>query len=108
MIPDPSTTTRTGGDVVVLGSIPLVCLPTDPNQTGSNSLTAEGIYDVPKDTSTFSAGDAVYWNATGSPVTGTASSGAATSTASGANLLGWATADAATGASFVQIGRAHV
>lgn len=102
IIPDPSTTTRTGGDVVELGTIPLICAPTDPNLTGVNSLMTAGLFDVPKDSSTFSAGDAVYWDANGSPVTGTALSGAATSTASGNNLMGVCTADAATEDSYVR------
>jgi len=103
IIPDPTTTTRYPGDVYVLGTIPLVVLPTDPNQTGLNSLDTDGVYDVPKDSSTFTAGDAVYWNTTANPVTGTAGTGAATSTASGANLMGVAIADAATGVSYVRI-----
>lgn len=103
VIPDPSTTTRTGGDVVVLGSIPFICLPTDPNRPGSNSLDTHGVYDVPKDSSTFSAGDAVYWATAGNPVLGTAGTGAATSTASGNYLMGLATADAATGDNYVRV-----
>lgn len=99
---DPTTNTRYAGDVYVMGTIPLVVNPTDPNLNGVNSVTGDGLFDVPKDSSTFSAGDAVYWNSTGNPVTGTAGTGAATSTASGANLMGLATADAATGASYVR------
>lgn len=102
IIPDPSSTTRTGGDVVVVGTIPLICLPTDPNYAGHNALDSESLWDVPKDTSTFSAGDAVYWAAAGSPVLGTASSGAATSTASGNTLMGFATIDAVTGDNYVR------
>jgi len=103
LIPDPSTTTRTVGDVVVLGSIPLIVAACDPNLPGKNTLASDEIYDVPKDTSTFTAGDAVYWDDNGSPVTGTALSGAASSSASGNNLMGFATEDAATGASYVRV-----
>ncbi|MBY0515097.1 MAG: DUF2190 family protein, partial [Gemmataceae bacterium] len=102
-IPDPTTTTRYPGDVYVLGTIPVVVLPSDPNQTGLNTLATEGVFDVPKDSSTFAAGDAVYWNTTASPVAGTAGSGAATSGAGGANLMGVATAGAATGDGFVRV-----
>lgn len=102
IIPDPTTTTRLPGDVYVLGSIPLIVCAVDPNLTGKNSLDSDAIWDVPKDTSTFTAGDAVYWNATGNPVTGTAGTGCATSTASGNNLMGFATADAATGVYYVR------
>lgn len=75
------------GDVVVLGTIPLIA-PRDIAAAALGALATEGVFDVVKDTSTFSAGDAVYWNATGSPVGGVVSTGAATSTASGANLMG--------------------
>ncbi len=102
IIPDTTSTTRTGGDVVEVGTIPLVCAPTDPNLPGVNSLCVMGVFDVPKDTSTFSAGDAVYWDNNGSPVTGTALSGCATSTASGNNLMGLAIASAATGVTYVR------
>ncbi len=99
-IPDPSSTTRTGGDVAVLGSIPLVVLPTDPNLLGVNTLATDGVYDVPKDTSTFTAGDAVYWTVAANPVVGTAGTGAAQS--SGTYLMGLAIADAASGAAYVR------
>lgn len=99
-IPDPSTTTRYPGDVVNLGSIPLVVLPTDPNQPGSNTFATDGVFDVPKTTDTFSAGDAVYWNSTGDPVAGTAGTGAADSTTG--NLMGLATKDAASGDTYVR------
>lgn len=103
ILKDPTSNTRYPGDVYVLGTIPLVVVSPDPNQTGLNSLDSEGVYDVPKDSSTFTAGDAVYWATTGSPVVGTASTGAATSTASGNNLMGLATADAATGVAYVRV-----
>jgi hypothetical protein len=74
----------------------------DTNNTGKNTLLTGGQWDVPKDTSTFSAGDAVYWDNNGSPVTGTALSGCATSTASGNNLMGFCSNDAATGDSYVR------
>lgn len=95
IIPDPTSNTRTGGDVVVIGTIPLVCAPTDPNLPGVNSLMVDGVFDFPKDTSTFTAGDAWYWNASGNPVLGTAGTGCATSTPS-AYLGGVVTDDAAT------------
>jgi hypothetical protein len=92
VIPDlPTGTTRVGGQVVLLGVIPTICEPTDPNRPGYNSLNTSGVWDVPKDASVFAAGDKVYWNATGNPTVGTAGSGAATSTAAGANLMGMAT-----------------
>ncbi len=88
------------GDIVLVGTVPLLA-DVDIAAAAKGALSCEGVWQVPKDTSTFSAGDAVYWNPTGSPVTGTVSTGAATSTASGAYLMGFATADAATGVSYV-------
>lgn len=102
-IPDPSTTTRTGGDVVLLGTIPTICLPTDPNQPGENTLSVEGVWDVPKTSDSFSAGDPVYWDADGDPVTGTSGSGAADASAATGNLMGLATKDAASGDSYVRV-----
>ncbi len=97
----PPTTAVTAGDVIVIGSIPFIAT-SDIAVLALGALATEDQFDVPKDTSTFSAGDAVYWNTTGSPVTGTVSTGAATSTASGNYLMGVAVADAATGVSFVR------
>lgn len=102
LIPDPTTTTRYPGDVALLGNLPVVVLPTDPNETGKNTYDTVSVYDVPKDASVFSAGDPVYWNATGSPNLGTASTGAGTSTAAGANLMGFATKSALTGDNYVR------
>ena len=102
-IPDPSGTTRSPGDVVLLGTIPLVAAPTDPNQPGLATLACSGVFDVPKDASTFAAGDTVYWASAGNPVGGTAGSGAATSTATSNNKMGVAVAAAATGAATVRV-----
>lgn len=88
------------GDVVVLGTVPMVA-DMDIAASALGSLAADGVYKVEKDTSTFTAGDAVYWDSNGDSVGGTAGTGAATSTASGNNLMGLATADAATGATHV-------
>jgi predicted RecA/RadA family phage recombinase len=84
------------GSVVVIGTLPIIA-DNDIAANALGALAAEGVYAVAKDTSTFSAGDAVYWNATANPVVGTAGTGAATSTASGANLLGVCVLAALTG-----------
>lgn len=84
------------GDVVVVNSIPLVASRDIPANT-LGALDTESIYKVPKDASVFSKGDPVYWNATGSPVVGTVSTGAASSSTAGANFMGVAAADALTG-----------
>ncbi len=77
------------GDVIVINGI---ChfSETDIAAATLGALTfSGGVWQGNKDTSTFSVGDPVYWAATGSPVTGTASSGAFTSTGTG-NFVGYA------------------
>lgn len=90
------------GQVVVVGTIPMVAVSGIANGA-TGTLTFLGQIYVDKDSSTFTQGDAVYWNTTGSSVEGTASAGAATSTASGAYLMGLCAADAATGAARVKV-----
>src|SRR4051812_43230958 len=88
------------GDIIVIGSKAYLN-PNDIAASAKGALHADGVWQVPKDTSTFSDGDAVYWSTTGSPNVGTASTGAATSTASGNTLMGAAVGAAATGDQFV-------
>lgn len=92
----------TAGDVIVVGTIPAVA-PCNIAAGVPGVLKVGGKWKVPKDTSTFTQGDSVHWDTDGSPVTGTALSGAATSTTSGNNLMGMAAADAATGDSYVYV-----
>lgn len=87
------------GQVVEIGTTPLVA--TSAIAAGAlGALACEGIFQVPKTSDAFTAGDAVYWNNAGNPVTGTAGSGAAD--AATGNLMGWATEDAASGDSYVK------
>lgn len=67
------------GDVIVIGTVPMIAKRNIPANV-MGALHVKGVFKVPKDTSVFAAGDSVFWNATGSPVGGTAGSGAATST----------------------------
>lgn len=91
------------GQIILIGTIPMVAEKAiAANALGS--LTYEGIWKVPKTTDTFTAGDAVYWDADGDPVSGTAGSGAADSSAATGNLIGFASADAATGDYYVTVG----
>jgi predicted RecA/RadA family phage recombinase len=92
----------TAGDVVLLGTIPCVA-PCDIDADVLGSLALDGVWDVPKSSDAFTAGDAVYWDADGSPVTGTALSGAADGSASGNNLMGVAVLDAAAEDSYVRV-----
>jgi len=56
------TSAVVAGDVVVVGSIPFVATQAiAANVVGS--IASEGVFDVPKTADVFTAGDAVYWNA---------------------------------------------
>jgi len=90
------------GDVVLKGS--MVCVSTSYIPAGTlGSVNYVGVFKCPKDTSVFADGAAVYWAATGTPVVGTASTGAMTSTSSGNTLAGYAVAAALTGDATVTI-----
>jgi predicted RecA/RadA family phage recombinase len=69
------------GDVVLIGTIPAIA-PVAIESGVKGSLAITGLYKVPQKAEIITAGDAVYWDATGDPVTGTAGTGAATGTAS--------------------------
>lgn len=88
------------GDVVQIGTVPYVATQAIAAST-LGSLACGGVFDVPKTTDVFTAGDAVYWNPTGNPVTGDAGTGAADN-ATG-NYAGMAIANAANTASYVRV-----
>jgi len=67
---------KIGGDVVVSGGIVGVTA-TDLAASEKGSLAIEGIFQVPKTTAAWVAGQPCYWNATGDPDSGDAGSGAA-------------------------------
>lgn len=90
------------GQVVEIGTVPMVAV-SDIAANTLGALSYSGIKKVPKATGALTAGDAIYWDADGSPVTGDASSGAATGTASGNNLMGLAIADAGSSDSYVYV-----
>lgn len=90
------------GAVILIGTVPMIATSAIPaNKTGA--LACEGIFKVPKTSDTFSAGDAVYWDVDGTPVTGDALSGAADNSSATGNLMGLATEDAAAGDSYVKV-----
>jgi predicted RecA/RadA family phage recombinase len=78
------------GAVVVVGSHPLIATNAIA-AAALGALTCKGVAKVPQKAEVFTAGDAVYWDVDGTPVTGDATSGAATGTASAGYLMGWAT-----------------
>ena len=90
------------GDVVVIGSVPLIA-PVAIAANTAGVLVAEGVWDIPKTSDVFTAGDAVYWDTDGTPVTGDATSGAADNSSATGELMGWAVANAANTASYVRV-----
>lgn len=82
------------GTVVVVGSI--VAVAHRALAAGvAGSLAVEGIFDVAKANVEIAGGAALYWDADGDPVGGTAGSGAATTTAAGNKYMGLASPDGA-------------
>ena len=81
------------GQVVVQGDfVGVAKQPIAANTPGA--LAVAGIFDVVKAAVAFTAGVAVFWDADGDPVGGTASTGAATTSASGNKFMGFAAAAA--------------
>jgi predicted RecA/RadA family phage recombinase len=75
------------GQVVVQNSLVGVAnKPIAANTLGA--LAIEGVFDVVKVTGAVNAGAAVYWDAAGNPVGGSAGTGAATTTAGGNTFMG--------------------
>jgi len=94
---------KTAGDMVVVGNraLPLY-VNLAANELGA--LALEGIFDIPKETGAIAAGAEVYWQADGTPVTGDASSGAATTgDGGGTAFVGYATVAAVSGDSYVRV-----
>lgn len=84
------------GQVVVVGRL----VGVSTRAIGANvlgALTIRGVFrDFVKDASDVAAGDALYWDANGDPVGGTAGSGALTKTSTGNVFAGIALAAAGT------------
>lgn len=93
-----------GGAVVVIGSV-IGCLLADLAAGEKGAVVTEGVFDVvKKDGLNFTAGDAVFWDATGDPLNGTVGTGAAQDTSSGAEgQMGFAVLDAANGDETVRV-----
>lgn len=85
------------GTVYVIGTTVVTIVPKDIAADEKGATAARGVFNVPKDNSDVAAGDALYWDDNGSPVGGTALSGAFTKTASGNVFAGIALEAAGTG-----------
>jgi predicted RecA/RadA family phage recombinase len=95
------------GDVVVYGSLALVCqrgvTATDITDGKQATLYAEGLVDVVKKQEEITEGAPVYWDADGNPYGGDAGTGAATEDYTSNNLMGYAVATAASTDATVRI-----
>ena len=89
VIPFTASGAKISGQVVVVGSLVGVSMA-DVDNGSTGQMAVEGVFDVPAATAAISVGAAVYWDADGDPVGGTAGTGAATATASGNTLMGHA------------------
>lgn len=85
------------GTIYVVGTTMVTIVPRDIAADEKGASQTRGVFNVPKDNSDVSGGDALYWDADGSPVGGTALSGAFTKTASGNVFAGIALEAAGTG-----------
>lgn len=86
------------GDVVLVGqTVGVVDDSGGIAAGGYGRLRVSGIIQFCADTTVWAAGDSIYWNATGNPQGGVAGTGCATSTSSGATLIGPAEYAKATG-----------
>lgn len=91
------------GEVILIGTIPMIA-PKAIADGVKGALVYDGIWKVPQKAEIFTAGDAVYWDNTGDPVTGSAGTGAATGTAAGNDLMGFAAYTTAAADDFVLTG----
>jgi predicted RecA/RadA family phage recombinase len=90
------------GQVVVVGShIGIARTPIAAGALGS--LAVRGLFDVAKVTGAITIGSALYWDADGDPVGGTAGTGALTTTSAGNTFAGFAAAAAAESAATVRL-----
>jgi predicted RecA/RadA family phage recombinase len=90
------------GQVVVAGAhIGIAKVPIPADTLGALALT--GLFDVVKVTGAINDGAAVYWDADGNPLGGTAGTGAATTTSAGNTFMGFAVGAAAETAETVRL-----
>lgn len=90
------------GAVVVQGTLVGVAKRPIPANT-LGSLSIRGLFDAVKAANAFTAGAAVYWDADGNPVGGTAGTGAATTVRTGNTFMGFAVAAAGETATTVRV-----
>lgn len=87
----------TAGDIVVLGTNLVLVALANIAAAAQGALATRGKFNGPKDSSNVTAGIPMYWDADGSPVGGTALSGALTTNSALGPFAGFACEDAGTG-----------
>jgi predicted RecA/RadA family phage recombinase len=102
----PGSAVSAGAVVVTNGHVRVA--KRDIAAAALGALATVGLFDFAKDSSNISDGNALYWNATGDPVGGTAGTGAATTTSGGNTFLGFAEAAAGVSATTVRARLVHV
>ena len=90
------------GQVIVLGNtVGIANVPIAASALGA--LAVEGLFDVAKVTGAITVGAAIYWDADGDPLGGTAGTGAATTTSTGNTYMGVSALAAAETATTVRV-----
>lgn len=94
---------KTSGDVIVENNLVGIVL-NDIAAGVLDAICVQGVFDVPKDNSDITAAwTPLYWDSNGSPVGGTALSGAFTTTATGNTFAGWSIETAGVGVGTVRM-----
>lgn len=102
----PSGAVSAGDVILVNGLIRIAAL--DIAAAALGALVTEGLFEAVKDNSDIADGNALYWDADGSPVGGVALSGAFTTTSSGNTFSGFAVKAAGTTAATVNMRLLHI
>ena len=84
----PSSAVAAGAVVVQNSLLGIAKVPIAADRLGD--LAISGVFDVVKITGTMNAGAAIYWDADGDPVGGTAGTGCATTTSTDNSFMGFA------------------
>lgn len=84
-----SSADMVAGQIYVCGNVPMI-VPSliDYSEQIQGALICDGVWDIPQAAEAIFEGNVVYWDENGTPVTGDATSGAATKTSSGNIKLG--------------------
>jgi predicted RecA/RadA family phage recombinase len=95
----------TAGDIVVLNSAIVGLSTRDIAASRKGALTVRGIVKMPKADAdgAISQGEKIYWDADGDPASGTAGTGAATTTEGDNVYAGWCAEDSGSSNNYVMV-----